>query len=339
MKKRLLGNTGMEVSVIGFGGIPIQHVSEKEAINLILECKKQGINFIDTARAYTISEEYIGKGLKEAGRENFYIATKAMSYDYDSMKSSIEQSLNDMQIEYIDLYQLHNVSSKQQLDTILSEKGGLKALVEAKAQGFIKHIGITSHIRELLIEAIDNDEFETVQFPFNPVEPQGTELFLKALNKGLGTIAMKPMAGGAFSNPRLSLKYVMNSDLITVAIPGMDTIEQVAENVRVGIDAEPLTKEEEDIINGEVEALGTEFCRRCGYCKPCPEGIDIPNVFVFENYVIKYNMPEYGKLKFDTLGVKPDQCVRCRKCERKCPYNLPIVEKLKHAVKTFKDLE
>ena len=339
MKNRLLGNTGMEVSVIGFGGIPIQHVSEEEAINIILECKKQGINFIDTARAYTISEKYIGKGLKEAGRKNFYIASKAMSYDYDSMKKSIEESLKDMEIDFIDLYQLHNVGSKQHLDTILSENGALKALVEAKAQGLIKHIGITGHIRELLIEAIDNDEFETVQFPFNPVEPQGTELLLKALDKGMGTIAMKPLAGGAFDNPNLSLKYIMNSDLITVAIPGMDSIEQVIENAQVGIDAQPLTEEEQDIINKEVESLGTEFCRRCGYCKPCPEGIDIPNVFVFENYVIRYNMPEYGKLKYDTLEVKPDQCVRCRKCERKCPYNLPIVEKLKHAAKTFKELE
>ena len=339
MKKRFLGNTGMEVSVIGFGGIPIQHVSEKEAVNLIIECKKQGINFIDTARAYTISEKFIGMGLREAGRENFYIATKAMSYDYDSMKSSIEQSLNDLQVEYIDLYQIHNISSKQHMDTVFSEDGGLKALVEAKEKGLIKHIGITGHMRELLIEVIDKYEFETVQFPFNPVEPQGTELLLKALGKGMGTIAMKPMAGGVFGYPRLSLKYVVNSNLITVAIPGMDTIDQVIENAGVGTDFEPLTKEEEEIINREVEILGTEFCRRCGYCKPCPEGIDIPNVFVFENYVIKYNMPEYGKLKYDTLEVKPDQCVRCRKCEKKCPYKLPIVEKLKHAVKTFKALE
>ena len=339
MKKRLLGNTGMEVSVIGFGGIPIQHVSEEEAINLILECKRQGINFIDTARAYTISEKYIGKGLKEAGRENFYIATKAMSYDYDSMKKSIEESLNNLDIDCIDLYQIHSVGTKQQLETILSENGAMKALLEAKEQGLIRHIGLTGHIRELLIEAIDNDEFETVQFPFNPVEPQGTELLLKALDKGMGTIAMKPLAGGAFDNPRLSLKYIMNSNLITVAIPGMDTIEQVIENAGAGIGGEPLTQEEQDIINKEVESLGTDFCRRCGYCKPCPEGIDIPNVFVFENYVIRYKMPEYGKIKYNTLDVKPDQCVRCRKCEKKCPYNLPIVEKLKHAVKTFKELE
>lgn len=339
MKKVLLGNTGMEVSAIGLGGIPIQRVNEEDAINIILECKKQGINFIDTARAYTVSEEYIGKGLKAAGRENFYIATKAMSYDYDSMKNSIEESLNTMEIDYIDLYQIHSVGTKQQLETVLSDNGALKVLIDAKEKGLIKHIGITGHVREVLIEAIDNIEFETVQFPFNPVEPQGTELFLKALKKGMGTIAMKPMAGGAFDNPLLSLKYIINSDLITIAIPGMDSAKQVIENAQVGITAEPLTEEEQDIINKEVESLGTEFCRRCGYCKPCPEGIDIPNVFTFENYVLKYNMPEYGKLKYDQLAVKADECVRCRKCERKCPYNLPIVDKLKRAVKTFKSLE
>ena len=339
MKERLLGNTGMKVSVIGLGGIPIQRVSEEDAINIILECKKQGINFIDTARGYTVSEEYIGKGFKAAGRENFYVATKAMSYDYDSMKSSVEESLNTMEIDYIDLYQIHSVGTKQQLETVISDDGALKALKEAKAQGLIKHIGITGHVREILIQAIDNYEFETIQFPFNPVEPQGTELFLKALKMGMGTIAMKPMAGGAFDHPVLSLKYIMNSELITISIPGMDSAEQVVENARVGLNAEPLTEEERDIINREVESLGTEFCRRCGYCKPCPEGIDIPNVFTFENYVLKYNMPEYGKLKYDRLKVKPDECVRCRKCEKKCPYNLPIVNKLKHAVETFKNLE
>lgn len=339
MKKKLLGNTGMAVSVIGLGGLPLPRVSEEEAINIILECKNQGINFIDTARGYTISEEYIGKGLKKAGRENFYIATKDKSYDYESMKNSIEKSLNALQVDYIDLYQIHNVSKKEQLEEALSENGALKALKEAKEKGLIKHIGITGHVREILIEAIDNDEFETVQFPFNPVEPQGTELLLNALNKGMGTIGMKPLAGGVLDSPVISLKYIINSGFITTAIPGMDSVEQVKQNAQVGINPEPLTEHEQDIINKEVESLGTEFCRRCGYCKPCPEGIDIPLVFIFENYVLRYNMPDYGKLLYDKLPIKADACVRCRKCERKCPYNLPIVNKLKRAVETFKNIE
>ncbi|WP_326911444.1 aldo/keto reductase [Sedimentibacter sp. MB31-C6] len=338
MEKKLLGNTGMKVSVIGFGGIPIQRVNQDEATKIILECKNKGINFIDTARGYTISEGYIGNALKVVGRENFYIATKAMSYTYESMKQSIEESLKTMNIDYIDLYQVHNVSKKEQLDSILSENGALKALIEAKEEGLIKHIGITGHIREILLEAIENDEFETIQFPFNPVESQGEELFIKALNKGMGTIAMKPIAGGAFGKPDLSLKYIINSDLITVAIPGMDSVEQVSKNASIGEKISPLTEEEKKEIKKEIEDLGNEFCRRCGYCKPCPEGIDIPNVFIFEGYVTRYNLEEYGKSRYETLPVKADACVRCRKCEKKCPYNLPIVEKLKHAVKTFENL-
>lgn len=339
MKKILLGKTDMEVSVIGFGGIPIQRLSSEEATKVILECKHRGINFIDTARAYTVSEEYIGSGLKAAGRENFYIATKAMSYSYDAMKESIEDSLKAMDIEYIDLYQVHNIKTMEQLDEVLSEEGAMKALLEAKEKGTVKHIGITGHIREVLIKALEYDKFETIQFPFNPVESQGTELFSKAVEKGVGTIAMKPIAGGAFSKAELSLRYILNSGLITVAIPGMDSIEQVRENALIGEELTPLKDEEKQEIEEEVRALGSNFCRRCGYCKPCPEGIDIPNVFVFEGYVTRYNLPEYGKMKYDAMPVKADACVRCRKCERKCPYGLPIVEKLKQAVKTFKNVE
>lgn len=339
MKKVLLGKTGIKVSVIGFGGIPIQRVNQEEATKIIMEAKNNGINFIDTAQAYTVSEEYIGNALKVVGREHFYIATKAMSYDYESMKIAINKSLNSLKLDYIDLFQVHNVSRQEQLDLTLSENGALKALVEAKEKGLIKHIGITGHIREIMMQAIEHDEFETIQFPFNPVESQGVELFTKALEKNIGTIAMKPMAGGAFTKQRISLKYILNSNLINVAIPGMDSIEQVIENAEVGNKLEPITLEEQKEIDKEIEILGNDFCRRCGYCKPCPEGIDIPSVFLFEGYVTRYNLPEYGKSKYESLPIKATACVRCRKCERKCPYNLPIVNKLKHAVETFKKLE
>jgi len=261
-----------------------------------------------------------------------------MSYDYESMKKSVEKSLSAMQLDYIDLFQIHNVSKQEQFDSVVSENGALNALVEAKEKGLIRHIGITGHIREILMHAIEYDEFETIQFPFNPVESQGTELFEKALEKGIGTIAMKPMAGGAFTKQKLSLKYIVNSGLINVAIPGMDSIEQVIENASIGEGAEALTIEEQEEINEEVKILGNDFCRRCGYCKPCPEGIDIPNVFLFEGYVTRYNLPEYGKSKYEAMPIKATACVRCRKCERKCPYNLPIVNKLKHAVETFKNI-
>lgn len=336
MKKTLLGNTKMDVSVIGFGGIPIQGVSQEVATNILLECKNKGINFIDTARGYTVSETYIGNALKVVGRENFYVATKAMCYDYDSMLKSVEDSLIDMNLEYIDLYQINNIKTMELLELALSEKGALKALVEKKKEGKIKHIGVTGHIKEILMEAIKNEEFETVQFPFNFIENQGVELFEAALNKGLGTIAMKPLAGGAITNKKLAIRYIVESELVNVAIPGMDSVEQVRENSMYGEIQQSLTFEEKSQIEKEKKELGKEFCRRCGYCKPCPEGIDIPNIFVYESYVKRYNLPEFGRERYATLPVKADACVRCRKCENKCPYNLPIVEKLKSAVETFK---
>ena len=339
MNKKLLGNTGMKISVIGLGGIPIQRVNQEEATKIVLECKNKGINFIDTARGYTISEEYIGNALKIAGRENFYIATKAPGYDYESMKNYIQESLETMDLDYIDLYQIHNVSKMEQYELAISENGALRALIEAKEKGIIKHIGITGHIREILLKAVDHGGFETVQFPFNPVESQGTELFKKALERGMGTIAMKPMAGGAFTKGNLSLKFIVNSNLITVAIPGMDSVEQVKENAEAGEYTEPLTSQEQNEIEKEVQILGNDFCRRCGYCKPCPEGIDIPNIFTFEGYVTRYNLKDYGKAKYEALPVKADSCVRCRKCESKCPYQLPIVDKLKHAVETFRNIQ
>lgn len=336
MRTKLLGNTGMRVSVVGFGGIPIQRLTQEESIKIIVECKNRGINFIDTARGYSVSEEYIGNALKVVGRENFYIATKALSYTYDDMKKSIELSLKTMDIDYIDLYQVHNASKMEQLDIVLSEQGALKALIEAKEAGLIKHIGITGHIREILMKAIEHKEFETIQFPFNPVESQGKELLTKALEIGMGTIAMKPIAGGAFNKPELSMKYIINSGLITVAIPGMDSVEQVIKNSATGDSESELTEKEIEEINEEVKVLGNDFCRRCGYCKPCPEGIDIPNVFIFEGYITRYNLSDYGKSRYASLSVKADSCVRCGKCESRCPYNLSIIEKLRHAVETFK---
>jgi predicted aldo/keto reductase-like oxidoreductase len=284
-----------------------------------------------------VSEEYIGNALKAAGRENFYIATKAMSYTYDSMKESIELSLKTMGIDYIDLYQVHNVKTWDELEKTLSENGALKALVEAKEKGLIRHIGITGHIREILLKAIENDNFETVQFPFNPVESQGTELFTKALEKGMGTIGMKPIAGGAFGKPELSIKYIIETGLVTVTIPGMDAVEQVVSNTSVAEEGAQLTEDEKKEIEKEIKELGNNFCRRCGYCKPCPQGIDIPNVFLFEGYVTRYNLASFGKTRYDALPVKADACVACRKCEKKCPYSLPIVEKLKSAAETFRN--
>lgn len=334
MLKRTLGATGLEVSVIGFGGIPIQRISKEEAKAMILEAENQGINFIDTARGYTVSEAFIGEAL-EGRRDKWIVATKTMAKTYKAMKEDIESSLRDLKMDYIDLYQCHNISKIDQYETLMAEDGGLKALIEAKAEGKIGHIGFTSHSADILMMAIESGAFETIQFPFNPIEQQGVKAFKRAIEKNMGTIVMKPVAGGAFTNPALSLKYILNQDFITVAIPGMDQIEQVLENAAVGNHLTPLTDDEKLVIDEVVNELGTEFCRRCGYCLPCPQNIDIPLQFIFHGYFTRYNMPEWAKGRFEKLEYSAADCDECGLCETRCPYDLPIRKMLKDVDRTF----
>lgn len=332
LEKRILGRTNFEVSVIGFGGIPIQRVDEKTALELISTAYENGINFIDTARAYTISESLIGHALEVVGREKFYLATKSMKRDYEGILEELEISLNDLRTSYIDLYQFHNVKTFEELDFILSENGALKAIKEAREKGLVREIGITSHNPEILSKAIETGEFSTIQCPYNPVERQAEELFEKAKSMNIGVIVMKPLAGGAIKNAELSLRYIINNPNISVVIPGMDSIEQVNANAQVGINRRELTEEEKEIIFEEAKSLGTEFCRRCGYCLPCPQGIDIPFQFLLEGYYTRYNLKEWAISRYNALEKKARDCVECGQCESKCPYSLPIRKKLKEVV-------
>ncbi|SCG83829.1 putative oxidoreductase yccK [Proteiniborus sp. DW1] len=332
MEKRFLGKTGLEVSVIGFGGIPIQKLDKEKAIDLIKELSIQGINFIDTARGYTVSEELIGYGLEKVGRDKFVLATKSMARDYEGMKNEIETSLNNLKTKCIDLYQLHNVRTEAEYDNIIGEDGALKALEESKAEGKIKHIGITSHDLNILEKAIESGYFETIQFPYNPVERQAEELFERANKLGMGVIVMKPLAGGAIINAALSLRFVLENSNISSAIPGMDSIEQIKENAKVGNEYKRLSDAEREIILAEAKDLGTEFCRRCGYCAPCPQGIDIPVQFLMEGYYSRYNLKDWAKERYTSFTNKASDCIECGQCETRCPYDLPIRKMLKKVV-------
>lgn len=336
MEKRRLGRTNFNVSVIGFGGIPIQRVDKDEAIRLIGAAKDAGINFIDTARGYTISESLIGHGLRKYGREEFILATKSMKRDYDSILEELNTSLNNLGTSYIDLFQFHNVRSFEQLELLMGDNGGLKAIKEAQEKGLVKEIGITSHMPELLDKAMDTGEFATIQCPYNPVERQGEEIFEKAKRLDIGVIVMKPLAGGAIRNPELSLRFIVNNPNVTVAIPGMDSVEQVTENARIGDKIRPLNEEEQTIILKEAEELGTEFCRRCGYCLPCPQGIDIPSQFLMEGYFTRYNLKDWAVERYQAMEVNAGDCIECGNCEDKCPYNLPIRKMLKRVENTLR---
>ena len=219
---RLLGKTNMKVNRVGFGGIPIQRITQEETNKVINELIDKNVNFIDTARGYTISEEYIGNAI-EGKREKFFIATKSMARDYESMKKDIEISLKNLKTDYIDLYQIHNLKPEE-YKTIFDENKAYKALLEAKEEGKIKYIGITSHSLETIEKSIEDEKFSTIQFPYNIIEDQADEVFKKANKKGIGIIVMKPLAGGAIDDAKLAIKYILSKDYIDVVIPGMENI-------------------------------------------------------------------------------------------------------------------
>lgn len=335
MEKRILGQTNLEVSVIGFGGIPIQRVGNHMSIELLKEAYSQGINFIDTARGYNESEKLIGNALNEIGRENFYLATKSMKRDYNGVLEELETSLANLMVDTIDLFQFHNVKNLEELNIVMGKDGALKAIKEAKLKGKVKEIGITSHSPELLDKAIDTGEFSTIQCPYNAIENQAEELFKKAKENNIGVIVMKPLAGGAIREAELAIRYIVNNPNISVVIPGMDSIQQVKENANIGINIKELTKEENEKLFQEADSLGTEFCRRCGYCLPCPEDIDIPSQFLMEAYYTRYDLKEWAKSRYDAMNYKASHCIECGICETKCPYDLPIRNMMKNVAKTL----
>ena len=323
---RKLGKTGLVVNELGFGGIPIQRIDQKTVCEMIDKMVELKINFIDTARGYTISESLLGNALV-GKRDKFIIATKSMSRTYEGMKEDIKNSLKNLQTSYIDIYQLHNVSLGE------SYSGALKALEETKEEGVIGHIGITTHSLEMAQKIVEENTFETLQFPYNIVEVQGEALFEKAKENNIGVIIMKPLAGGAITNAKLAIKYILNNENISVVIPGMESISQLIENVSV-IDSEISCSEWGEIEKIKNELSG-DFCRRCGYCMPCTVGINIPFNFLVEGYYTRYNLKEWAVSRYETMKVKPDSCIECGECERKCPYNLQIINKLKNVVSIF----
>lgn len=330
MKYRVLGRTGLKVSEIGFGGIPIQRVSAAEAELIVNRALDLGINFFDTARGYTDSEAKLGAVLRQR-RNEAIIATKSMARTAKDMAADIRASLKDMGVDYIDLYQMHNIKHKAALAKVLGPGGALEALQQAREAGLIRHIGVTGHIKEFLLETMTIPEIETVQFPFNPVESNGVQELLELSGKTeTGVIIMKPLAGGAIGNANLALRFVLEHPVSTV-IPGMDSLQQVEENVRASRTLSALSGEERNKLAEETAQLGAVFCRRCEYCHPCRQGIDIPTVFLFDGYYRRYNLQEWARDRYHALKATADQCNGCGDCEQRCPYSLPIRELLAEA--------
>ena len=333
MEYKTLGKTGLKISKLGFGGIPIQKVNVATTRELIVAMAEKGINYIDTARGYTVSESYLGEAL-EGYRDKFILATKSMARDKIGMAADIETSLKNLKTDYIDIYQVHN-PNVEQLEQVIAPGGALEALLEAKESGKIGHIGLTGHTMELFEKAVTLPWVETFMFPYNIVERQGEELMKKCSENNIGFIVMKPLAGGAIEDANLALRFICANPDVSVVIPGMYDLKEIDMNLEAVENNTPLSTDDRKKITAIREELGNNFCRRCNYCQPCTAGINISGVFLFQGYLDRYGLGDWAKDRYNALPIKASDCIDCGACEPRCPYNLPIREMLKTAAKKF----
>ena len=333
MEYRTLGKTGLTVSRMGFGGIPIQKIDAEGTKVLMHRLVEEGVNYIDTARGYTVSESYLGYAL-EGIRDRFVLATKSMARTKEAMAQDVATSLQNLRTDYIDLYQIHNPSAKD-LEQVQAPDGALAALQEAKKAGKIGHIGITLHAVDMFTKAVELPWVETIMFPYNIVETQAEKLIAKCAEKNIGFICMKPLAGGAIDDAEVALRFVASNPNVTVVIPGMADVQEIDQNIAAMANTAPLNAEELHKIQKIRSALGTNFCRRCNYCAPCAAGINIPFVFMLEGYFTRYHLEDWAISRYEKMGKTATDCIGCGVCEDRCPYNLPIREMMKNAAKVL----
>lgn len=318
MENVTLGSTGITVNKNGFGALPIQRISEEDAAKLILKAYEAGITFFDTARAYSDSEVKLGKAL-DGIRDKVYIATKTAATTVDAFWKDLEASLTSLRTDYIDLYQFHNPAFCPKPG---DESGIYDAALEAKRQGKIRHIGITNHRLSVANEAIDSGLYETLQFPFCYLATdKDLELVSKCKEANMGFIAMKALSGGLITNSKAAYAYIGQFDNV-IPIWGVQREHELDEFISY-IDNPPvMTDEIKEIIEKDRNELLGEFCRGCGYCMPCPVGIEINNSARMSLMLRRAPSSAWLSEDWQRKMKLIENCLHCGKCKGKCPYGL-----------------
>ncbi len=336
MEKIRLARAGLTVSKLGFGSIPIQRLSEdEEAIAVITRCLDLGVTFLDSANAYTTSEGRIGKAIR-GHRQGLVLATKSGAQKADLLQEQLELSLKQFGVDTIDLYQVHNISDLDFLAQVVDPKGLMTVLEEAKRAGKIRHIGFSSHNLDVAKEAVKSERFETIMFPFNFIVPEpAEELFPLCRKHSVDFIAMKPLEGGMLDNVAIALKYLFQFPIAVMV--GIEQVHEIDEIMQVLEGPLQMTEEEKREMQRLKDELGTRFCRRCDYCQPCPEEIQIS--WVMQTPSLMNRLPRKGFVK-GRMGARLEKaldCTKCGECEEKCPYHLPIRDIIEEYTNLYKE--
>ena len=320
-----LGKTGIKAQKQAFGCLPIQRISKEDAVSLLHHAYDGGMNYFDTARAYSDSEEKVGAAF--AGmRDKVYIATKTGATTAEGMWKDLEESLRMLQTDYIDVYQFHNPAFCPKPD---GEDGLYDAALEAKKQGKIRHIAITNHRLSVAHEAIDSGLYETLQFPYSYLAgPQEQELVDKCKAADMGFIAMKGLAGGLIRDGMVAAAF-MEQQPTVLPIWGVQHQWELDEFLSCIQEIPAMTAERQAVIDHDRKELSGDFCRGCGYCMPCPMGIEINNCARMS--LMLRRAPAAGWLteEWQEKMKKIETCLHCNKCSSKCPYGLDTPRLLK----------
>lgn len=320
-----LGKTGITVNKNGFGALPIQRISVQDAVKLARKAYNAGITFFDTARFYTDSEEKLGKAF-EGIREKVYIATKTAAANAEEFWKQLETSLYNLKTDYIDIYQFHNPSfcPKPEDGTGLYE-----AMLEAKAQGKVRHIGITNHRLSVAREAVASGLYETLQFPFCYLasEPD-LELVYACKEAGMGFIAMKALSGGLITNSRAAYAFEAQFDHV-LPIWGVQRENELDEFLSYIENPPKMTEEIRCLIEADRKELSGDFCRGCGYCMPCPAGIEINNCARMSLLLRRSPSALQLTKEVQEKMKKIEECLHCDQCKSRCPYGLDTPDLLR----------
>lgn len=327
-----LGKTGITVNRNGFGALPIQRVSLEEAKKILRKAYDNGINFYDTARGYTDSEMKLGESLSDV-RENIIIATKTPARTVESFWNDLETSLRLLKTDYIDIYQFHNPSFCPKPG---DGTGLYEAMLEAKAQGKIRHIGITNHLLSVATEAVESGLYETLQFPFSYLASDKDEALVKLCEeKNMGYICMKALSGGLITHSDAAYAYLAQFPN-TLPIWGIQKESELDEFLSYNDNPPTLTEEMKELIAKDREELAGDFCRGCGYCMPCPKGIQINQCARMSQMIRRAPSEAWLSEYWQIEMARTEECMHCGACTKKCPYSLDTPTLLKKNYEDYK---
>ena len=335
----------MMVSRVGFGGIPILRVSEEDAVKVLRRAFEMGVNHVDTHIGYGDSELKIGKALAGV-REQYYLSTKVSKHSRREARKSLKESLRRLRTDYLDLLYIKNLDSEEAVNRAMGRNGSLKVAREARRAGVVRHIGFTSHTEKIAYKVLKTGEYEAVMFPYNILNTAAEKRVLRLCDRRkVGFVCMKPVGGGLLTSPSkvfskmmkgrakttaaAAIRFCLSHPSVTTVIPGLAK----AAHLREALSAleEVMTEAERKKAVARVVKIGDGFCRNCGYCKPCPEEIDINGIFRLYHYYADFDLKAAARARYRRLKVKASACAECRSCVPRCPYEIDIPKRLSSA--------